>query len=63
MRNISVGYTVPSKYLNNLQLKHLKIYGQVINPFDLLQSVDGLDLDTGQSYYNRSWVLGLEIGF
>lgn len=63
MRNISVGYTVPSKLLKNVQIKHAKIYAQVINPFDLHQAVAGLDLDTGKSYFNRSWVVGLELGF
>lgn len=63
MRNISLGYNLPSRYLENVQLKHLKVYGQVINPFDFCQSVTGLDLDTGNSYYNRSWVLGVEVGF
>lgn len=63
MRNISVGYTFPQKLLEKATIKNLKIYGQVINPFDIYQSVDGLDLDTGLSFYNRSWVIGLEIGF
>ena len=63
MRNISIGYTLPSSLLEHVDLKHLKVYGQVINPFDLCQSVAGLDLDTGNSYYNRSWVLGVELGF
>jgi len=63
MRNISLGYTLPQSILSKTQLKNVKIYGQVINPFDIYQSVDGLDLDTGLSYYNRSWVIGLEIGF
>ena len=63
MRNIAIGYTLPKHLLENVDLKHLKVYGQVINPFDLCQSVSGLDLDTGNSYYNRSWVLGVELGF
>lgn len=63
VRNIALGYTLPSKVLENVQLNHCKIYAQVINPFDLWQSVCGLDLDTGNSYYNRSWVLGVELGF
>lgn len=63
MRNISIGYILPSKYLEKVDLKHVKVYGQVINPFDFYQSVKGLDLDTGKSYYNRSWVLGVELGF
>lgn len=63
MRNIAIGYTLPSRLLEKVDLKHLKVYGQVINPFDLWQSVSGLDLDTGKSYFNRSWVLGVELGF
>ncbi len=63
MRNISIGYNLPSRVLEHVDLKSLKVYGQVINPFDFYQSVNGLDLDTGKSYYNRSWVLGVELGF
>ncbi|MDE7407372.1 MAG: SusC/RagA family protein, partial [Muribaculaceae bacterium] len=63
MRNISVGYNFPRRLIEKATLKSLKVYGQVINPFDLYQSVKGIDLDTGLSYYNRSWVIGLEIGF
>ena len=63
MRNISVGYTLPSRILEKVQLKNVKVYGQVINPFDIHQSVDGFDLDTGETFYNRSWVIGLELGF
>ena len=63
MRNISLGYNFPQSLISKATFKSLKIYGQVINPFDFYQSVNGIDLDTGLSYYNRSWVLGLEIGF
>lgn len=63
VRNISLGYNFPRSLVNRLTIQNLKIYGQVINPFDIHQSVDGIDLDTGNSYYNRSWVVGLEIGF
>lgn len=63
MRNISVGYNFPRHLLEKATIKNLKVYAQVINPFDIYQSVNGIDLDTGLSYYNRSWVVGLEIGF
>lgn len=63
MRNISIGYNFPYALINKATFKTLKIYAQVINPFDFYQSVKGIDLDTGYSYYNRSWVLGLEVGF
>ncbi|MCM1489604.1 MAG: TonB-dependent receptor [Muribaculum sp.] len=62
VRNISLGYNFPSKLINKVA-KTIKVYGQVINPFDICQSISGYDLDTGQSYFNRSWVLGLELGF
>jgi len=63
MRNISIGYNFPKDLIEKATFKSLKVYGQVINPFDFVQSVKGFDLDTGQTYYNRSWVLGLEVGF
>lgn len=63
MRNISIGYNFPRNLIEKATFKTLKVYGQVINPFDILQSVKGYDLDTSQTYFNRSWVLGLEVGF
>ena len=62
MRNISIGYQLPQKAIRRFA-KNLKVYAQVINPFDVYQSVKGFDLDTGEEFYNRSWVVGLEIGF
>ena len=63
VRNISLGYSLPKSFLRAATLSHAKIYAQVINPFSLKQSVDGFDLDTGRTYFNRSFVFGLEIGF
>ena len=63
VRNISLGYNLPKTLLRNATLSHAKIYAQVINPFSLKQSVDGFDLDTGRTYFNRSFVFGLEVGF
>ncbi len=63
MRNISLGYTFPRNIIEKATLQHLKVYAQVINPFDIYQSIDGFDLDTNSTYYNRSWVIGLEVGF
>ncbi len=63
MRNISLGYNFSKKLLSHTDLKNVKIYGQVINPFDFYQAVKGWDCDTGNTYFNRSWVIGLEVGF
>ncbi len=63
VRNISLGYNLPKSLLSKATLSHAKIYAQVINPFSLKQSIDGFDLDTGRTYFNRSFVFGLEVGF
>ena len=63
VRNISLGYNLPKSLINKASLTHVKAYAQVINPFSLKQSVNGFDLDTGRTYFNRSFVFGLELGF
>jgi hypothetical protein len=63
VRNISLGYSLPGQLLKKTSLSKAKIYAQVINPFSLKQSVNGFDLDTGRTYFNRSFVFGVEVGF
>jgi hypothetical protein len=63
VRNISLGYNLPKNIINRVGMSHVKVYAQAINPFSLKQSVEGYDLDTGRTYYNRSFVFGLELGF
>ncbi len=63
VRNISLGYNLPKNLLYRSGLSHVKVYAQVINPFSLKQSISGFDLDTGRTYFNRSFVFGLELGF
>ena len=63
VRNISLGYNLPKNIINRAGLTHAKVYAQAVNPFSLKQSVEGFDLDTGRTYYNRSFVFGLELGF
>ncbi len=63
VRNISLGYSFPHKWIRKATLENLKIYAQVINPFDIYQSVKGYDLDNDATYFNRSYVVGLEVTF
>lgn len=63
VRNISLGYNFDKKLLRKTPLSHAKVYAQVVNPFSIHQSIDGYDLDTGRTYFNRSFVCGLEVGF
>lgn len=63
VRNISLGYNFPKRIYSKAGLSHLKVYAQVINPFSLHQSIDWYDLDVNKTYYNRSFVFGIEVGF
>lgn len=63
VRNISLGYNFPKSICNKLTMSHLKVYVQAINPFSIYNSISDFDLDTGYTYYNRSFAFGVEIGF
>jgi TonB-linked SusC/RagA family outer membrane protein len=69
LRNISLGYNVPPDLLKKFNVSNLKLYVQCINPGLIYSKVDHLDPDlyidsnmTG-STFNRSFVVGLNIGF
>lgn len=63
IRNISLGYNFPKDFTTNIGLANLKVYAQAVNPGSIYQSLDWYDFDTGATYYNRSFVLGLQVGF
>jgi TonB-linked SusC/RagA family outer membrane protein len=70
VRNVSLGYFLPSSICKTVGIGSLKIYGQLKNPGCLYSSIDFVDLDTftdldhgTSSFYNRGITFGLEIGF
>jgi hypothetical protein len=63
VRNISLGYNLPSSASRKLGLGSVRIYGQVENPGLLYSNVDWIDPDLGGSTFNRGFVLGLNVGF
>ena len=63
MRDISLGYNFPKELISKATFKSAKIYAQCVNPFSFYQAIKGYDLDTNDTYYNRSFVFGLELGF
>ncbi|MFA9190387.1 TonB-dependent receptor [Flavobacterium sp. FZUC8N2.13] len=63
IRNISLGYNFPKEYTSAIGLANLKIYAQAVNPGSIYQSVDWYDFDTNSTIFNRSFVLGIEVGF
>lgn len=41
----------------------MKLYAQSVNPGSLHQSLDWYDFDANATYFNRSFVMGVEVGF
>jgi len=63
IRNISLGYNFPKDLASSVGLSNFKLYVQAVNPGNIYQSLDWYDLDTNSTYSNRSFVMGLEVGF
>ncbi|WP_348799808.1 SusC/RagA family TonB-linked outer membrane protein [Flavobacterium adhaerens] len=63
IRNISLGYNFPKELTSKTGLSHLKIYTQAVNPGSIYQAVDWYDFDVNNTYFNRSFVFGLQVGF
>ena len=62
LRNVSLGYSLSQKTLENIHLKNFKIYAQVLNPY--LYTKNGfIDTDINSSISSRSVVLGLNASF
>lgn len=63
LRNISLGYNFTSRSLQKTGLSNLKLYVQCMNPGLVYSKIDYLDPDLGGSTFNRSLVVGINIGF
>ncbi len=63
IRNISLGYNLSKDVANKVGLANMKLYIQAVNPGSIYQSLKWYDFDTEKSYYNRSFVMGIEVGF
>ncbi|WEK20186.1 MAG: TonB-dependent receptor [Candidatus Pedobacter colombiensis] len=63
IRDISLGYYLPDALCKKLTLSKVKVYAQALNPGLIYSKVDWIDPDTGNSTFNRGFVLGLNVGF
>ena len=63
IRNLSLGYNFDRKLIDKIGLSNLKLYIQGKNLGMLYSSVDFMDLDTGWTYYNRGFTVGLQVDF
>ena len=65
IRNLSLGYSFSRRLLEKvgIGLSNAKVYVQGKNLGMLYSSVDFMDLDTGWTYYNRGFTIGLQVDF
>ncbi|MBQ9477503.1 MAG: SusC/RagA family TonB-linked outer membrane protein [Bacteroidales bacterium] len=63
VRQIALGYNVPSRIVQQIKLSSLKVSVQLKNPFSIYQGAFWRDGDTGGLSYNRGLVFSLNVGF
>ena len=63
IRNLSLGYNLDKQICKAIGISGAKLYVQGKNLGMLYSSVDFMDLDTGATYYNRGFTIGLNVDF
>ena len=63
VRNLSLGYRFDKALCDRLGINGAKFYIQGRNLGMLYSSVDFMDLDTGATYFNRGFTVGLQLDF
>jgi hypothetical protein len=63
IRNISLGYQLPNKWLDRVKIDNLRIYGQIQDAGMLWSQIKFRDAEYGGLYYNRGLVFGVNVGF
>ena len=63
IRNLSLGYRLDKAICKKIGIQGAKFYIQGRNLGMLYSSVDFMDLDTGATYFNRGFTVGLQLDF
>lgn len=63
IRNITLGYFLPTPLVQKVGLSRVKVYAQALNPGLIYSKIDWLDPDTGLYNFNRGLVFGVNVGF
>ena len=63
IRNLSLGYNFDKSICNAIGINGAKLYVQGKNLGMLYSSVDFMDLDTGATFFNRGFTVGLQVEF
>ncbi|WP_116108430.1 SusC/RagA family TonB-linked outer membrane protein [Lewinella sp. IMCC34191] len=62
IRYINLGYSLPEQLSTKYGISNMKIYIQALNPGSIYQAVDWYDYDVNNTIFNRSFVVGLNLG-
>ena len=63
IRNLSLAYNFDKDMLKGIGINGLKLYVQGRNLGMLYSSIDFMDLDTGATYFNRGFTVGMQVDF
>ena len=63
VRQISIAYSLPKNFVNNIGLSNVKLSAQLKNPFSIFQNAFWMDAEFGGTSFNRGFVFGVNIGF
>ena len=63
VRNLSLGYNLDKSLCQTIGISGAKVYVQGRNLGMLYSSVDFMDLDTGATYFNRGFTVGVQVDF
>ena len=63
VRQISIAYSLPKQFVNQLGLSTVKVNCQLKNPFSIFQNAFWMDAEFGGTTFNRGLVFGVNIGF
>ena len=63
IRNLSLGYRLDKALCDKIGIQGAKVYIQGKNLGMLYSSVDFMDLDTGATFFNRGFTIGLQLDF
>ena len=63
IRNLSLGYNFDKSICNAIGINGAKLYIQGKNLGMLYSSIDFMDLDTGATFFNRGFTVGLQVEF
>jgi hypothetical protein len=63
IRNISLGYKLPTSLLGKVKINSLRVFAQVQNAGMLWSNNNFRDSEYNTLYFNRGYVFGINVGF